>query len=67
MSITEIKELEKPLLNVADIAPLFGCSPQDIREQAKADRNLLGFDVCFVGRRIFIPRIPFLKWLGEDV
>lgn len=68
MTLEEIKKSEKVLLTPSDIAPVLGCSPYTINVQAKEDQmrgtNKLGFRVIYLKKRIKIPRIPFLEYLG---
>lgn len=64
MTISEMQKLSKAFLNAADIAPVLNCDPQCIRAQAHIDPSKLGYPVIVTGRRIRIPRIPFLEYLG---
>ena len=63
MTLDEIRSSTKEVLTPADIAPVLGADPQDIRLAAKQRPNLLGFNVCIMGSRIKIPRRAFLNWL----
>ena len=63
MTLDEIRNSTKEVLTPADIAPVLGADPQDIRLAAKQRPNLLGFNVCIMGSRIKIPRRAFLNWL----
>lgn len=67
MTINEIKQSSKVMLLPADIAPVLGCDPQSIRVAAQTKPQLLGFPVCVLGRRVSIPRVPFLKFIGEEI
>ena len=65
MTIEEIKASPKIFLIPADIAPVLRSDPHTIRCTAKQRPDLLGFEFAFVGSRMKIPRIAFLRWLGE--
>ena len=64
MTITEMLESAEPFLSPADIAEVLQCDPQSIRAQAQTDPSKLGYPVIIINRRIRIPRIPFLRYLG---
>lgn len=63
--LTMIVTSEKELLTPADVAPVLGCDPQDIRVTAKQAPERLGFPVTVIGTRVKIPRRAFLVWLGH--
>lgn len=65
MTIEEMKQSTKVFVSSADIAPILGCDPQCLRHQAKKDPYMLGFPIVQVGSRIRIPRVPFLRFIGE--
>ena len=64
MTLDDIINTDKVYLTPAEIAPILGCDPQAIRSQAKNDPSKLGFNIIITGKRIRIPRIPFLRYLG---
>ena len=41
-------------------------SAEAIRTQAQTDSSALGFPVCRVGRRVYIPRLSFDRFWGID-
>lgn len=63
MTLDEIKASDKLMLTPADIAPVLGADPQDIRIQAKLNPGRLGFPVTVIKTRTKIPRLGFLNWL----
>ena len=65
MTIEELKKSEKAFLTPAEIAPVLRSDPQTLRVTARQRPDLLGFDVTFTGNRMKIPRLAFLRWLGE--
>lgn len=64
MTLQDIINSDFAYLTPADIAPILGYDPQSIRTQAHKDPQALGYPVIIIGRRIRIPRIPFLRYLG---
>ena len=65
MTLEEIKSSTKEILYPADIAPILQANPHSIRCTAKQRPELLGFEFTFTGNRMKIPRLAFLRWLGE--
>lgn len=65
MTLEEMKNSDKLFLTPADVAGVMGSSPHCIRCTAKQRPELLGFEFTFSGCHMKIPRIPFLRWLGE--
>ena len=65
MTIAEIKSSDRLWLTPAEVAPVLGCDPNKIRQQAEADPSTLGFPVTRVGTRTKIWRKPFLEYIGE--
>lgn len=63
MTLEEIIQSDEVFLLPKDIAPVMGCNPQDIRIAARSGG--LGFPVTFIGNRVKIPRIPFLRYIGK--
>jgi hypothetical protein len=63
MTLSEIKALDRDYLTPAQIAPILGCDPQDIRVAARQRPDLLGFSVSVIGTRVKVPRLAFIKWM----
>lgn len=63
MTLNEIRNLEREFLTPAQVAPLLGVDPQDIRVAAKQCPERLGFNVAVVGSRVKVPRRAFIRWL----
>ncbi len=61
-SLEEIKRLDKEMLSCEDVAPYFGCDPQDIREQAKIDASALGVPTVIIGSRVKFPKDGFVNY-----
>jgi len=62
MTIEDIKKMNKDILTPGDIAPVLGCDPNIIREQARQDIKKLGFPAAKIGTRVKIPRKAFIAW-----
>jgi len=43
---------------------VIGCNPQVIRIQARECPQALGFPTMIVGKRVKIPKLPFLQFMG---
>lgn len=67
MTIEELRSSDKEYFTPADVAPVLQCDPQTIRETAKKRPHLVGYNFTFTGNRMKIPRLAFLRWLGETV
>lgn len=66
MTLDELREYPKEYLTPAQVAPVLGCDPQDIRVQARTAPEKLGFPVIIIKSRTKIPRVPFLRYMGEQ-
>ncbi len=66
MTLDEIKACDKPTLTPAEIADGLNCDAQDIRIQARTAPERLGFPVIIIKSRTKIPRVPFLRYMGEQ-
>ena len=65
MTIEELKQSEKAFLTPAEIAPVLRSDPQTLRVTARQRPDMIGFDFTLAGNRMKIPRLAFLRWLGE--
>lgn len=66
MTLDEIKASDKSVLTPAEVAEVLGCDAQDVRIQARLAPEKLGFPVIIIKSRTKIPRIPFLRYMGEQ-
>lgn len=64
MTIEEIKKTDKMFLTPNDICRVLGSDPQTIRVTARQRPDLIGYEFTFVGNRMKIARIPFLRFMG---
>lgn len=65
MTLEEMKTSTKVFLTPADVAMLLGSDPHTVRCSAREQPDLVGFAFTMVGNRMKIPRVAFLRWLGE--
>ena len=63
MTLEEIRMLDREFLTPAQIAPLLGVDPQDVRVAAKQCPERLGFNVSVIGSRVKIPRLAFIEFM----
>lgn len=63
MTLKEIEESTKEVLTCQDVAPVLMCNPATLHLQAMEEPWRLGFPVIVMGRRVKIPRQPFLKYM----
>lgn len=64
--LDRIAALDKEMLVPTDIAKYLGCSPYTINVVTEDGRNPFPFPVIRMGRRVRIPKQPFLKaMMGE--
>lgn len=61
-----IKAMTSDFITAADIAKIVGSDPQCIRAQAQQDKSKLGFPVVVIGRRVRIPRLPFIAYITGE-
>lgn len=66
MTLDDVRRSEKLFLTPTDIAPILGVHPYSINLQAQDDPAKLGFPVVVIRRRVKIPRLRFLEWIGGD-
>lgn len=59
--LERIAALPKEMLVPTDIAKYLGCSPYSINVATEDGRNPFPFPVIRMGRRVRIPKQPFLK------
>lgn len=67
MTIADIQASEKAFLTPTEVGSVLGTDPQTIRVMARQQPELVGFNFTFVGNRMKIPRIAFLRFMGIEV
>ena len=63
MTLAQIEALPCEVLTCAQIAPMLKANPATIHDQAIERPELLGFPVIVAGRRVKIPRRPFINFM----
>lgn len=66
-TLEELKNDQRAFLTPQDISGILGSNPHTIRVTARQRPESIGFEFTFVGNRMKIPRIPFLRFMGVDV
>lgn len=66
MTMAEIRASDKEMLTPYDVSDVLGSDPATIRETAKQHPERIGFRWCFIGTRMKIPRVAFLKWYDGE-
>lgn len=66
-TVAELQACDKPFLSPDDVSGVLGSNPHSIRVMARQQPDMVGFPFTFVGNRMKIPRIPFLRFLGAEV
>lgn len=64
MCMTELERIEalpKEMLVPTDIAKYLGCCPYAINIATRDGKNPFPFPIIRMGRRVRIPKIPFIK------
>lgn len=61
VTLDEIEALPKNMLVPADIAPFLGCATYTINVATEGGNNPFPFPVIRMGRRVRIPKIPFVQ------
>lgn len=58
---------DKDCFTPDDICGVLGTDPHSIRIAAQQRPDLLGFDFFYIGTRMRIPKVPFLRKMGVNV
>lgn len=66
-TLAELEALPGEVLTCQQIAPILGANPATIHGQAVEMPEKLGFPVIVMGRRVKIPKQPFVRFLREGV
>lgn len=67
LTLQEMERCDREYLIPREVAEVLGCAPYSINIMAKQCPERLGFNVVMIGRRVKIPRRPFLKYIkGEE-
>lgn len=61
-TLAEIKLLDKEMLMPQDVSGYLRCNHHSINIQAQKDKEKLGFPVCVMNSRVYIPKAGFIEW-----
>lgn len=67
MTLADMHTCTRPYLTAKEVAGVLGCDPHSIRRQAHIDPRALGYEVIVIGRRVRIPRMPFLAYMEGEM
>ena len=65
-TLEELCASDKMFFTPEDVSGVLGSNPQTIRVTARQRPDLIGYEFTFVGNRMKIPRIPFLRFVGKE-
>lgn len=65
-TLADIEALDTEVLTCAQVAPILCANPATIHGQAMERPELLGFPVICAGRRVKIPKQPFLAFMRGE-
>jgi hypothetical protein len=66
MTLSDLKSQDTATITADVASQIIGCNPHYIRVAAHQCPEKLGFPVIVYGRRVKIPRIPFIKFMEGD-
>lgn len=64
MTLDEIKAVPGEVLTCKQVAAVLGMSETNLHAQAMERPDALGFPVIVAGRRVKIPKQPFLRFMS---
>lgn len=67
MRLSEIEELDRDFLTVAEVAGCIHCEPQLIRDEAEKSPKYLGFPITKIGHSYKIPKQGFVRWCHGEI
>lgn len=56
--------MERDFLTAKECAVVLKCDAQCLRSQIRTDPDSVGFPVTRIKRRVRIPKVPFLSYMG---
>lgn len=65
--LDRIEKLEKEMLVPKDVAKYLGCSAYTINIATEDGKNPFPFPIIRLGRRVKIPKIPFIKAMRGEL
>ena len=65
MTVEDLKKMKKPVISGTMAAKVMGMDSSRLIGYAREHPERIQFPFQISGNRLKIPRIPFLRWLGE--
>ena len=65
LTLEEIEAIPGEVLTAKQVSYVLGLDQDTIRGQARERPELLGFPVICAGRKVKIPKRPFLEFMGK--
>lgn len=65
--LERIEALPKDMLVPADVAKVLGCAPYLINVATRDGKNPFPFPIIRIGKRVRIPKIPFVKAMRGEL
>lgn len=65
--LERIEELDKDMLTPSDVCKFLGCSAYSINVATEDGKNPFPFPVIRLGRRVKIPKVPFVKAMKGEM
>ena len=66
-TLQELIESEKAFFTPDDVSGVLGSNPQTVRVTARQRPDLIRYEFTFVGNRMKIPKVPFLRFMGIEI
>lgn len=66
MTLSEIRQSPKYMLSPTDISEVLGSDPETIRVTARTYPERIGFPFTFIGNRMKVPRMGFIRWMEGE-
>ena len=66
-TLEDIEAIERETLTCEDISGVLGAKKELLHDQALRCPERLGFPVICYGRRVLVPKRPFLKFMKEGI
>ena len=66
MTVEDLKKMKKPVISGTMAARVIGMHPTRLIGYAREHPEKIQFPFQISGNRMKVPRIPFLRWLGEN-
>ena len=62
--LADLSSIDRDFLKPEEVAQILHCRVQHLRVAAHCYPEQLGFPVCIIGRRVKIPKKPFISFMA---